>query len=361
MKAAVVNTPGGGFALEEVQIDDPMDHEVLIDVKASGLCHTDLTVSNATPVPAVLGHEVAGVVSAVGAGVTSVAVGDHVVVCGVSSCGVCAQCIAGNWVQCLHPETTQRGAGEAPRLSRDGEPVVQGYGIGGFAEQVLVHDRMVVPIPEEVPFPQASLVGCGVLTGAGAVFNAAKVKSGDTVAIIGIGGVGINAVTASAMSGAQRTIAIDIADSKLESARQAGATHVVNSAMSDPVEAVLGLTDGTGCDAVIDCAGIPSVTEAAMSMLSKGGGLYLVGVSDMTATMNISMLSLVQMQRRIQGTRMGSNIFKLDIPRYLDLYLQGRFDLDSRVSRQIALDQLDDGYAAVADGSVSRVVVTKFS
>jgi S-(hydroxymethyl)glutathione dehydrogenase/alcohol dehydrogenase len=361
MKAAVVNSSAGGFALEEIQIDAPMSHEVLVDVQASGLCHTDLTVSKVGPVPAVLGHEVAGVVSAVGAGVTMVAVGDHVVACGVLSCGACRQCVAGRWVQCLHPEALHRDPGKAPRLSRDGEPVFQGYGLGGFAQQALVHERLLVVIPKEMPFPQASLVGCGVLTGAGAVFNAAKVRPGDTVAIIGIGGVGINAVSASSMSGALRTIAIDIDERKLGRAQLAGATDVVNSSTSDPVDAVLQLTGGTGCDAIIDCVGIPSVIEQAVPMLAKGGCLYLVGVNEIGSRISVDLLTMVQSQKRIQGARMGSNIFKHDIPFYLDLYLHGRWDLDSLVSKEIALNELNEGYAALEEGSVSRVVITEFA
>jgi S-(hydroxymethyl)glutathione dehydrogenase/alcohol dehydrogenase len=360
MKAVVVREIGAGFETTEIDIADPIGREVLVEVKASGLCHTDLTMSRnemGNPLPAVFGHEVAGVVTAIGPGVTDIAVGDHVVGCLVQYCGACEKCLSGRTYQCLHPEKTLRGEGEAPRLSQNGEPVFQAFGLGGFAQQALVHENQLVTVPEQIPFAQAALLGCGVVTGAGAVINTADVQAGDSVVVIGAGGVGLNAINGALIAGATTIIAVDIADDKLEKARSFGATHVVNSATTDAAAAVLEIT-GRGADAVFDFVGTTQVAEQALTMVAPGGGLYLIGVIKPTDEMSVHIVGLIGTQKRIQGVYMGSTTAKHDIPMYAKLYLEGRFELDSLLSKEISLDEINEGYDALKNPEITRVVVT---
>ena len=228
MKALVVNALRRGFDLEEIGIAAPMEREVLIDVQASGLCHTDLLFAthDIVPTPAVLGHELSGIVAEVGRDVTQFRLGDHVVGSLTQSCGWCARCVSGRSFQCQHPDSTLRRQHDAPRLSRHGAGLFQGLGLGGFAERALVHENQLALLPKEMPFAQAALLGCGVVTGAGAVLNTAGVSAGDSVVIFGAGGVGLNAVSGARIAGASRIVVIDIQTKRLEAARKFGATHV---------------------------------------------------------------------------------------------------------------------------------------
>jgi S-(hydroxymethyl)glutathione dehydrogenase / alcohol dehydrogenase len=362
VKAAVVNSAGTGFNVEDISIAAPIGREVLVDVRAVGLCHTDHTIASVDlgyPMPAVLGHEVSGVVAAVGAGVTHVKVGDHVVGCVAQSCGACARCMDGRPYQCPNPGSTERASTEPPRLSRDGQPLSQIFALGGFAEQALIHENQLVPIPTGVPFPQAALLGCGVVTGAGAVLNTAGVRAGDTVVVVGAGGVGLNAVSGALIAGASQIIAVDIDDLRLEAATRFGATHVINSVTSDAVESVLALT-GTGADHVFDFVGLSPVAESGAAMLAVGGGLYLVGVNDPAAAVPVNIISSVLKQTRVQGVTLGSSNFKRDIPYYAELYRQGRLNLDDLVSKEISLGDIDSGYAGLKDPAITRVVITSF-
>jgi S-(hydroxymethyl)glutathione dehydrogenase / alcohol dehydrogenase len=360
--AAVVNAVGSGFSVEDIAIAAPIGQEVLVDVKAVGLCHSDHTIATMDmgyAMPSVLGHEVAGVVVGVGPLVTSVGVGDHVVGCLAQSCGSCARCLDGRPLQCGHPEATLRGGNQPPRLSRDGEAISQIFGLGGFAEQALIHENQLVAIAKEVPFPQAALLGCGVLTGAGAVLNTANVRAGDSVVIIGAGGVGINAVSGAVLASASTIIAVDVEDQRLAAATRFGATHLINSATQDAVEAVSAITT-TGADHVFDFVGTAAVASSGVSMLAVGGGLYLVGVADPAASVPVSIVSSVLRQTRVQGVNLGSSNFKHDIPFYADLYLQGRMNLDDLVSLKISLAEIEDGYARMKDPAITRTVITSF-
>lgn len=360
MKATLVREIGAGFVTEDVELAEPIGREVRIDVKASGLCHTDLTFSQndlGNPLPMLLGHEVAGVVAAVGPDVTEFAVGDHVVGCLVQSCGHCQACLTGRTFQCEHPEETLRHEGEAPRVTADGVAVDQVFGLGGFAQQALIHENQLVKVSDEIPFPQAALLGCGVVTGAGAVINTSNTQAGDAVVIIGAGGVGLNAINGALVAGATTIIAVDVADDKLEKAKRFGATHTINSTKVDAVAEVLAIT-GRGADAAFDFVGIPAVTASGLEMIRSGGGLYLIGIIDPAATMPLLTIGLIGTQKRIQGVYMGSTTPKHDIPLYADLYLQGRFNLDDLMSREIALDGVNEGYDALKDPTVTRVVIT---
>jgi S-(hydroxymethyl)glutathione dehydrogenase/alcohol dehydrogenase len=361
MKATLVREIGAGFVTEDVQLADPIGREVLIDVKASGLCHTDLTYSRndmGTPLPMLLGHEVAGVVAAVGPGVTELAVGDHVVGCLVQSCGKCEACLTGRTFQCEHPEATLRVGDEPARVvDAQGQAVEQVFGLGGFAQQALIHENQLVKVSDQIPFGQAALLGCGVVTGAGAVINTSNTQAGDAVVIIGAGGVGLNAINGAVIAGATTIIAVDVADDKLEKARRFGATHTINSTKTDAIAEVMAIT-GRGADAAFDFVGIPAVTASGLEMIRPGGGLYLVGIIDPSATLPLLTIGLIGAQKRIQGVYMGSTTPKHDIPLYADLYLQGRFNLDDLMSREISLDGIEAGYDLLKDPEVTRVVIT---
>lgn len=366
MKASVITEFGGSFTTTEVGLADPVGREVLVDVKASGLCHTDHTMASYDlgmyPVPAVFGHELAGVVSAVGPDVLDIAVGDHVVGCLVQYCGRCRHCLSGRVTRCLDPGATLRADGQAPRLSLGSEssPVTQAFGLGGFAEQALVHESQLTAIPDAVPLPQAALLGCGVVTGAGAVLNSAQVQVGDSVVVLGAGGgVGLNAVTGAVLAGATTIVAVDVDAAKLEKATRFGATHTVDSRAVDPVSVVQDITGG-GADAVFDFVGIPAVTRQGLAMAGMGGGLYLIGVMDPTATLEFSTIEGISLQRRIEGVYMGSTLPRRDIRRYAELYLQGRLNLDDLVSEEISLDEIDAGYAMLKEPGTARVVITSF-
>src|SRR6478752_1971908 len=256
MKALVVNALGQGFDLEDIDIAAPMGREVLIDVQASGLCHTDLLFAthDIVPTPAVLGHEVAGIVAAIGPDVAQIRVGDHVVGSLAQSCGACTRCLSGRPFQCKYPESTLRRPTDAPRLNRNGIALFQGFGLGGFAERALIHENQLAVVPRELPFPQAALLGCGVVTGAGSVLNTANVSAGETVVIFGAGGVGLNAVSGARIAGASRIVVIDIKEKRLEAARRFGATDVIDSTKTDPVEAVRDLLPA-GVEHVFDFVG----------------------------------------------------------------------------------------------------------
>jgi S-(hydroxymethyl)glutathione dehydrogenase/alcohol dehydrogenase len=233
-------------------------------------------------------------------------------------------------------------------------------GLGGFAEYAIIHENQLAKVPDAVPFPQASLLGCGVVTGAGAVMNTAHVQPGQTVAIIGTGGVGTNAISGAVIAGASKIIAVDIADDKLENARRFGATDVVNSTTTDAVAAVKEITGGLGADFVFDFVGVPAVTRSGFDMLAQGGGLYLIGVLDPSNHLDLTSLELLNGRKRVEGVYMGSTNPKRDIPMIAELYLQGRYKLDELVSKTISIDEIQEGYASLKDPKINRVVVTSF-
>jgi S-(hydroxymethyl)glutathione dehydrogenase/alcohol dehydrogenase len=361
MKALVVNGLGRGFDVEDVEVASPKGREALVDVHASGLCHTDLLFAthDIMPTPAVLGHEIAGIVTAVGPDVSQVHVGDRVVGSLAQACGACPRCLSGRPFQCQHPEATLRRPDDAPRLSRNGIGVFQGFGLGGFAEQALIHENQLAVVPKEMPFAQAALLGCGVVTGAGAVLNTANVRAGESVVIFGAGGVGLNAVSGARLAGASRIVAIDIQQQRLDAARRFGATDVIDSTKNKPVEVVRDLLPG-GADHVFDFVGLKLVAEEGLAMLGVGGALYLVGVSKPDVDISLNIFGAIGGQTRVVGVNFGSTNAKRDIPMYAQLYLQGRMNLDDLVSKQISLHEVNDGYAALKDGSLNRVVVTSF-
>ncbi|NMV38076.1 Zn-dependent alcohol dehydrogenase [Ralstonia insidiosa] len=363
MKAAVLNKPNGIFSIENIEIDSPKGREVLVEIKASGLCHTDLHMAEndfGFPLPAVLGHELAGIVKEIGPEVREFAVGDHVVGSLVQYCGHCEACLDGRTYQCAHPDETMRGAGEAQRLTRDGEPVLSMFGTAAFAEFTLVHENQLAKVPKELPFPQASVLGCGCVTGAGAAINTASIRPGDTVAVIGVGGVGLNVISGARLAGATRIIAIDMQPAKEALARRFGATDFVLAADGDHVKAVRTMTDG-GVSHAFEVVGAKSTIEQSIKMLRKGGCAYVIGLPKPGNPVSVDPLAdLLLNQVTIKGVYMGSSNIKHDIPMYANLYLQGRFNLDDLISKQISIDEINDAYQELKKGGIARSVITRF-
>jgi S-(hydroxymethyl)glutathione dehydrogenase / alcohol dehydrogenase len=363
MKAAVINDYNGIFEIKDVAIDKPRGREVLVEIKASGLCHTDLHLAEnnfGTKLPGVFGHEIAGIVKEIGPDVRDFKVGDHVVGGPVQFCGHCHPCLDGRTYHCDHPEETLRAEGDEPRLTLDGEALTPLFGTSGFAEFSLVHENQLAAVPKEMPFPQASLLGCGCITGAGAAINTARVKAGETVVVLGLGGVGLSTVAGARLCGASRVIAVDISPAKEEVARKFGATDFVCAGEVDAVEAVRKIVP-YGVDRSFEAVGLKVTSEQALRMTRKGGFVYMIGVHKPDATIDINVFNdLINQQLTITGVLMGSSNPKHDIPMYADLYLQGRFNLDDLVSREINISEINEAYKDVKGGALARNVITSF-
>ena len=359
MKAAIFRRPGEKLTIEEVSISNPGPREVLIRTAAVGLCHSDLHYIDGlygVKTPTVLGHEAAGVIEKVGADVTGLKPGDHVITCLSVFCGHCSYCTRGKPFSCDHKHETRRGEEEEPRLSLGGTPVHHFYDLAGFAEQMLVHEHAVVKIRKDMPLDRAALIGCAVTTGMGAVTNTAQIPVGSTVAVIGCGGVGLSAINGAAIAGAGRIIAIDIQPGKLDLARAFGATDVINAAGCDPVEAVRELTGG-GVEYSFEALGMKKTAEQSYQMLCASGTATVIGMVPEGQKLEIDPVSLL-MDLKLQGSNMGSNRFRVDMPRYVDFYMSGRLHLDKMVADRISLEQINEGFDALRKGELARSVVT---
>lgn len=358
MRAAVLREVPGKFSIEDVDLDEPQAKEVRIRTMAAGVCQTELHIMegrNPASLPLVLGHESAGIVTAIGEDVTYVKPGDHVVTCVSKFCGECRQCLTGHPSLC-HFVSTGRPANARPALSQAGKPINQFVGLASFAEEMLVHERNTVKIDRDIPFDRAALVGCAVLTGCGAVFNSARVRPGSTVAVIGCGGVGLNCIQAALIAGALRVIAIDKSPAKLALAKQFGATDLIDATSCDPVEAVRDLTQG-GVEYSFEAIGLPSTIEQAIAMLTRGGVTTAIGMIPDGATVGVSGADMMA-ERRLQGCRMGSNRFRLDVPILLELYKQGRLRLDELISERVNLESVNQACEKLKSGEVARSVIT---
>ena len=358
MKAAVFREMGRPMEIEDIAIAKPIGREVLVRIAAVGVCHSDLHIMTGDlphPLPAVLGHEAAGVVEQVGPEVHTVKPGDHVVVCLTFHCGHCEQCHGGNTHRCNTPEA-MRGADEAPRLHRDGETFAQFMNMGAFAEQMLVHESGCVVMRRDMPFDRACLIGCGVTTGLGAAIRAAAIRPGETVAVIGCGGVGLSAVNGAAMAGAGQIIAIDRVAGKLDLAREFGATDAVDSAQENPVKQVKALTNGRGVDHVIEAIGLKQTIEDGFAMLAKGGLETIVGAARFDMKIELPALAFLR-ERRVQGSMMGGVRNAIDIPRYIDLYMDGRLKLDRLISRRRPLSEINEAFDDMQTGALARSVI----
>jgi S-(hydroxymethyl)glutathione dehydrogenase/alcohol dehydrogenase len=251
-------------------------------------------------------------------------------------------------------------SGQRQRLVQDGKPIHQIYGLAGFAEQALVHENQLVKVPDAMPFPQAAVLGCATITGAGAAINTASIKPGETVAVIGAGGVGLNVISGAKLMGAARIIAIDLNSSKLDLAKRFGATDVIDPGKADPIEAVNALTNG-GVDHAFEVVGLVSTSLQAIRMTRRGGGAYLIGVHQPGSKIELDVLGdILVPQRRLEGVYMGSTNIKHDIPMYANLYLQGRFNLDDLISNEISIGEINEAYKQIAQGAIARSVITRF-
>ncbi len=358
MKAAVLHAANQPLTIEEVALTKPASRDVLIRTAFAGLCHSDLHFIEGLyphPTPCVLGHELAGIVEAVGDAVTYVKPGDHVITCLSVFCGTCPQCVTGHPNLCENTEV-KLPPGVSRRLSwKDGELMNQFLNLSSFAEQMLVHENAIVKIDPDIPLDRAALVGCGVMTGVGAVFNAAKVEPGSTVAVIGCGGVGLSAVNGAALAGAERIIAIDTVASKLELARTMGATDTLNASNADPVKAVREMTGG-GVHYSFEALGTKTTAEQSFQMLRGGGTATIIGMVPLGVKIELHGYDFLR-DRKLQGTSMGGNRFRVDMPRLLSLWRQGRLKLDHLISGKLKLDQINDGFAALKSGAPVRQLI----
>ena len=358
MKAALFHGVHQPLVIEDVEIGEPMAREIIVRTVASGVCHSDLHFIEGLwpfPPPAVLGHEAAGIVEDVGDQVTYVKPGDHVIACLSVFCGHCEQCLTGHPNRCSNPET-RRGRNDPPRLSQNGNPVNQFINISSFAEKMLLHENAVVKIREDMPLESAALIGCGVMTGVGAALNTAKVEPGSTVAVFGAGGVGLAALQGARIAGARQIIAVDVVESKLATARELGATHSVDASSGDPVAKIREMTNG-GVDYSFEAIGLKTAAAQAFECLNVGGTATVIGMIPIGEKVEID-AKLLLSERKLQGSIMGSNRFRVDMPRYIDFYLQGRLKLDEMITRKGRLEDVNEAFRAMKAGEVARTVLT---
>jgi Zn-dependent alcohol dehydrogenase len=365
VRAAVCRELGAPLEIADLSLQGPRAGEVGVRIAASGICASDLSVQKGSlpsPLPLVLGHEGAGVVEAVGEGVTHLAVGDHVAVCAMPQCGQCYRCTRGQPGLCELGDPVLRTAALLDGTQRfsypDGAPVGQMVAAGTFAERVVVPAISTVRLHPDMPFAPASLLGCAVLTGAGAAMNTAAIRPGDTVVVIGCGSVGLMAIQGARLSGAGRIVAVDLLPAKLDIATKVGATDVLAAGECDVLAAVKDLTAGRGADVAIECAGAQVTVDQAIRMVGKGGEVVFVGAGTKETRVNVPQFSgLVGPAKTFKGCLYGSADTHRDIPRLVDHYLAGELHLDVLVSRSFAIDAINEGLAAVAAGEVISAVV----
>ncbi|HEX3630440.1 MAG TPA: Zn-dependent alcohol dehydrogenase [Candidatus Dormibacteraeota bacterium] len=356
MKAAVCREFGKPLSVEELRIVEPGPGELRVEVKACGVCHSDITYMDGSwggELPAVFGHEVAGRVDAGGEGVTELQVGQHLIVSLMRACGRCPQCVTGRPGLC---EGSFRLDGIQVLTDARGESIKQGLRSGGFAQSVVVHASQAVPIPQDIPFEAACLIACAVLTGFGAVVNTAAVAPGQSVVVIGTGGVGLNAVQGAAIAGAYPVIAVDISAQKLELARSFGATHTVD-ARGGAEDAVGAATGGRLADVVVVAAGSGRAVEQGLRLAARGGSVVVVGMPGMDVTSQLPVTTFAYEGQRILGSRMGSAQPRVDVPRLIALYKAGRLKLDELVTGRYPLEQINDAIASAKRGDGIRNVV----
>ncbi len=357
MKAAIFRGPNQPLEIGEVQLSEPGPREVVVRTACAGICHSDLHFVEGTypmTAPSVLGHESAGIVEQVGSSVDYVKPGDHVITCLSVFCGYCEHCLSGHPARC-GGRATERGPDEPPRLTLEGQPVQQFANLSSFAEKMLVHENAIVKIRDDMPLDRAALIGCGVLTGSGAVLRTARVEPGTTVAVIGCGGVGLSAINGAAIAGAGRIIAVDRLASKLELARRFGATDVVDASKDDPVEQVKKLL-GRGVHYSFEAIGLKQTAEQAWAMLRTGGVATVIGMIPPGQKIEILGLDLLR-EKKLQGSTMGSNRFRIDMPRLVDFYLNGKLELDALISSRIKLEEINQAMDALKTGEVARQVI----
>lgn len=348
--------------IEELDLAPPGRDEVLVRVRAAGLCHSDLSVIDGNrlrPVPMVLGHEAAGEVVETGDGVHDLKPGDRVVMVFVPSCGHCGPCAEGRPALC-EPGNAANGRGEmlggGRRLSSGGEPVHHHIGVAAFAEHAVVSRRSLVKVEADIPHEIAALFGCAVLTGVGAAVNTARIKAGETVAVVGLGGVGLSALLGAIACGASRVVAVDLAEDKLKLARDLGATDVFNAGDADAVDAIRSETGG-GVDHALEMAGSVKALDLAYQITRRGGTTTTAGLANPTHTLSLSPTRLVAEERTLKGSYVGSCVPSRDIPRFIELYRRGRLPVDRLWTSSGSLDDINEGFDALNEGRTIRHIV----
>ena len=357
MKAAVCRKFKKPLVIEDIRLAAPGPNDIKVKIKACGICHSDIHYIEGAwggRLPAVYGHEGAGIVEEVGRNVRHVKPGDHVVVTLIRYCGTCPACSAGDQVLC---ESKFDLSGNSPLSSHKGAPIIHGLSTGAFAEYVVVDGSQAVTIPKDVPFAPASLIGCAVITGMGAVINTAGVTAGSSVAVIGTGGVGLNSIQGAALTGASPIIAIDIAKSKLRAAKRFGATHTIDATARDVAKTVKQMTGGRGADYVFVTVGAKSAIEQAFGLMRRGGNVVLVGIPALDVRATFDPVYLAADGQRIIGSKMGSSRIRIDVPKIVELYKQGRVKLDELITKRYPLEKINEAISAVVKGEALRNVI----
>ena len=357
MKAAVFQEANKPLTIEDVDIVDPRAGEVLVRTSCSGVCHSDLHFVDGLwqlPMYCVLGHEAAGVVEAIGEGVTYVKPGDRVIMSFRPFCGTCYYCLGGRPNLCNDPSIS---AASLNRLQWKGQPIMQFASVGSFAEMMVTSENGIVKIPDEMPMAEAALIGCGVMTGVGAALYTAQVPGGADVAVIGCGGIGLNIIQGCRIAGAAKIIAIDIIDSKLEMASQFGATHTINSSSIDNLEeAIQELTDGNGVEYAFEAIGVPAAATQAFNITRPGGTAVVVGMHPLGSEIAVPGPAFLQ-EKKLVGCMYGSTRFREHMPKLIDLFLQDKLDLTSLVSRRLQLEDVNEAFRSMKAGEVARSVL----
>jgi alcohol dehydrogenase len=349
--------------IEEVELDPPQAGELLIKIAGGGLCHSDLSIINgnrARPMPLVLGHEGSGEVVEVGAGVRDIKVGDPIVFQFSASCGLCRNCLSGRPQLCeTHNAARAKGhlmAGGSRMRDSKGVEIAHQSGVSCFAEYAVIDRGTAVKVDKDLPLADAAIFGCAVMTGVGAVLNTARIRAGDTVACVGLGGVGLNGLMGAKLAGAEKIIAVDISDDKLGLARQLGATHTVNALDDDHVQQILDLTNG-GVDFAFEFSGSIAATETCYKSIRVGGEVIVVGLAPTSGLFSFNPADIVNSEKAIRGSYMGSCVPVRDIPRYIELYRQGRLPVDKLINRSIGFQDINDGFDRLADGLAIRQIL----
>ena len=358
MKAAVLYAPKTDLVIEDIAVSDPGPREVLIRTVACGVCRSDLHFIDGAfphPMPTVPGHEAAGIVEAVGSDVGHLKVGDHVITFFTVFCGSCEMCMSGRPSLCVDP-STRRPKGAPSRLSlKDGTPLAPFLNLSAYAEMMLVHENACVAISKEMPLDRAALLGCAVITGAGAIFNDSRLRPGETVAVIGCGGIGLAAINAAKIAGAGAIIAIDPVAEKLELAKKLGATHGQDAMDPDILKKVIAMTDG-GVNYAIEAVGRSNTAELAWNILRRGGTATILGMIAPGNSVSIAGPTFLT-GKKLQGSLLGSTRFPIDMPRLVEMYLDGRLDLDTMVAERIKLADVNTAMAKLRTGDTVRSVI----
>ncbi len=355
VRAAVLSAPGESLRVAELELPEPGPGQVRVKIAATGVCHSDLSLARGIlrqVMPVVLGHESAGTVVSIGDGVTSCAPGDRVVLCWAPPDGTCWYCRQGEPWLC----ETSGSAATQPYAKVDGQDVYPGLSTGGFAEETVVAERAVLPVPDEVPLEHAALVGCAVMTGVGAVLNTAKVREGQSVLVVGLGGVGLSVVQGARLAGAGKVIVVDRSPEKLALAMSMGGTDALEAG-GELAKQVRGLTEGRGSDHAFDCVGLPETVRSSWSATRRGGVMTVVGIGGKDEKVSFSPLELFHYARTIQGCVYGSTDPLVDIPKVLAHAAAGRLDLGALISGTVGLDGIGGAFEDMASGKGARTLV----